>query len=382
MKLQKKKQKNEDIMDDKGGGLLIRTEEYALKEDSKIEKANRWFNDDIFDEIETLDTVNKNADFEDNANNQNNDNKNSNESDNEKKDLQEENVNSGDKNTDQETANGIIESQPKFAYKDLPDILRLPYRLQRKIGKMNRDYRRRIEFEEAKRVERDCLFEEVPIDNKQDEEEDDSDAIAETLAVGHKLLTNKKEREDIINSSYHRYAFNDDGDEDGNKLPSWFVEDEKQNYKVNLPVTKEEVMEYKRRLKQINARPIKKVAEAKARKKLKAQRVWNKIKKQATGIADSTELSERSKIKQIEKLYGKYGKKVAKPPKVLMVASKNRKHRPADGKKPPRNALKVFVDSRLKKDKLGLKHAMKRKANNKKTAKQKKQPQRKNKRRR
>jgi len=194
--------------------------------------------------------------------------------------------------------------------------------------------------------------------------------VAETLAIGHKMLTNKKEREDIINSSYHRNAFNDD--DNGCRLPSWFVEEEKQNYQANLPVTKEEIREYKQRLKQINARPIKKVAEAKARKKLRAQRAWNKIKKQATGIADSTEISERSKIKQIETLYGRMGKKIGKKPKVLMVASRNRKHRPADGKQPPRNALKIFVDSRMKKDKLGLKHAMKRKDNYKKNCKSKK----------
>ena len=54
---------------------------------------------------------------------------------------------------------------------------------------------------------------------------------------------------------------------------------------------------------------IKKVAEAKARKKLKAQRIWNKIKRQATSIADNNDLSEKTKIKQIEKLYGKLGRK-------------------------------------------------------------------------
>lgn len=36
-----------------------------------------------------------------------------------------------------------------------------------------------------------------------------------------------------------------------------------------LPVTKAEVQEYKEKLKAINARPIKKIAEAKGRKKRK-----------------------------------------------------------------------------------------------------------------
>jgi len=70
--------------------------------------------------------------------------------------------------------------------------------------------------------------------------------------------------------------------------------------------------ENRERLKAINARPIKKVAEAKARKKLRALRAWNKIRRQAFGIADSTELSEKSKIKQIESLYARLGKKQKK----------------------------------------------------------------------
>jgi hypothetical protein len=62
-------------------------------------------------------------------------------------------------------------------------------------------------------------------------------------------MLRKKDREEIINSSYSRYAFDD---EDEENLPSWFLEDEKSNNFLSLPVTKEEVEEEKQRLYAIN----------------------------------------------------------------------------------------------------------------------------------
>lgn len=55
----------------------------------------------------------------------------------------------------------------------------------------------------------------------------------------------------------------------------------------------------------LDARPIKKVAEAKARKKLKAAQRLQKAVKKAEGVTQNTDLSERDKAGAIEKLLKK-----------------------------------------------------------------------------
>jgi AdoMet-dependent rRNA methyltransferase SPB1 len=58
-------------------------------------------------------------------------------------------------------------------------------------------------------------------------------------------------------------------------------------------------------LKAYNERPSKKVMEAKARKKKRLAKAMNKIKNKASVISEQQEISEGSKMKQIQKMYKK-----------------------------------------------------------------------------
>jgi AdoMet-dependent rRNA methyltransferase SPB1 len=92
-----------------------------------------------------------------------------------------------------------------------------------------------------------------------------------------------------------RWTFNDDN------LPEWFVQDEAKHYQRNLPVTKEEALEYKTKLREINARPIKKIAEAKARKKQKEMKRVERARKKAEVICDNDNVTDKEKAQQVRK---------------------------------------------------------------------------------
>ena len=104
----------------------------------------------------------------------------------------------------------------------------------------------------------------------------DSDDIAETRALAKKMLR-KKFRTETINASYSRYAYEDDE----KVVPDWFLEDEAKVSQPNYNLTKEEVDYEKQLLREYNARPSKKVTEAKARKKMRLVKALTKIKTKA-----------------------------------------------------------------------------------------------------
>ena len=120
----------------------------------------------------------------------------------------------------------------------------------------------------------------------------DSDEIAETRILARKMLR-KKTRNEMIEASYNRFTTH----EDPATLPSWFVEDEaKYRYQIHFAPTKEEMLAEKEAIKAYNARPSKKVEQAKMRKKKRLAKAMEKVKKKAQVIAD-TDLNEASKMK-------------------------------------------------------------------------------------
>ncbi|KAK9942515.1 hypothetical protein M0R45_008177 [Rubus argutus] len=197
---------------------------------------------------------------------------------------------------------------------------------------------------ELKTKKADDDFEIVPApdtdssdDSSSDESEDmDIDRKAEILACAKKMLS-KKQREQMLDDAYNKYMLDDEG------LPKWFLDEEKKHRRPIKPVTKEEINAMKAQFKEIDARPAKKVAEAKARKKRVAMRKLEKIRKKANTISDQADISDRSKSKQIDQLYKKALPK--RPQKEYVVAKKGVQVKVGKGK--------VRVDARMKKDARG-----------------------------
>ncbi|KAH0737447.1 hypothetical protein KY290_036152 [Solanum tuberosum] len=173
----------------------------------------------------------------------------------------------------------------------------------------------------------------VPPTDSSDSSGDDIDRKAEILSVAKKLIL-KRQRESMMDDGYNKYMFDDEG------LPYWFVDEEKRHGQLIMPVTKEEIAAIRAQFKEINARPAKKVAEAKARKKRVAQRKLDKIRKKANSISDQADVSDRSKSRMIEQLYKKATPK--RPEREYVVAKKGVQVKVGRGK--------VLVDRRMKKD--------------------------------
>ena len=121
---------------------------------------------------------------------------------------------------------------------------------------------------------------------------------AHGLALAAEMIIRKRKRE-IVDHAYNRYTFNDD------PMPHWFEDEEEQHKIGTLPITKEMVEDVKARERAINARPIKKVLEAKGRLKRKIDRERQKLTQNATRINDNTILSTAEKAHQIRTLFKK-----------------------------------------------------------------------------
>ncbi len=215
-----------------------------------------------------------------------------------------------------------------------------------KKGKKNE-----VTFEEVPAVmsgEEDSSMEEDSMDSA------DSDDKAEVLALGHALkFGGTRRRQELMDATYTGRNFNF-----GDAAPAWFVEEDNLHNQPNIPITKEEVQMYKDQLKGINARTIKKVLEAQARKKKRESAKVAKAKQQARVIMQSEDISDKDKAKQLQKLFAKSGKGKTKVNNVYVVSKKNGAASLPNRRKGYR--VKI-VDPRMKKDKRGEANAQRKK---------------------
>lgn len=149
----------------------------------------------------------------------------------------------------------------------------------------------------------------------------------------------------MLNDGFNRYSLNSKED-----LPSWFLDDESKHYKSNIPITKEAVTALRARQRALDARPIKKVAEAKARKKFKAVQKLQKAMKKAEGVNESADISEREKAQQIEKLMRKGLTKAKKAKSEVKVVVAKGVHKGVKGRPKGVKGRYAMVDSRMKKE--------------------------------
>lgn len=194
---------------------------------------------------------------------------------------------------------------------------------------------------------------------------DDPQELAETLALGSILTESKKSRMDIIDAAYNRWSFERD-----DLLPDWFTEEEDRFNKPELPISKELMAQYRAKLREINARPIRKVAEARARKNRRLGKRLEKLRSTAMSLVDVSDMSELAKARQMRKAVNKLAK--ADERKVVVVNIKKGGGGKTDKGKVPKGAKVKVVDRRMKSDLRGAKKAAKRNKGKQKVQQKKK----------
>lgn len=94
------------------------------------------------------------------------------------------------------------------------------------------------------------------------------------------MMLRKHRAKDLVDAAYNRFSWNDDAD-----LPDWFVDDEKRHHRPQVPLPPALVEQMKSKFMSLATKPIKKVAEARARKRKRATQRLANAKKKATAMA-------------------------------------------------------------------------------------------------
>lgn len=136
-------------------------------------------------------------------------------------------------------------------------------------------------------------------------------------------------------------------------LPKWFAEDEHKYMRPAPQLSAAELAEARERLRAVDARPIKKVVEAKARKRKRLAAKLSQARQKAEAIAGQEDMPMSAKLKEIEKLYAKARSGGSGGGGKKGKSKKNGRGDRGKRKGPP-------LDRRMKKDKRGMEVAAKR----------------------
>ena len=132
-------------------------------------------------------------------------------------------------------------------------------------------------------------------------------------------------------------------------LPDWFVKEEQYHMRKLPEVDPKAVEYYKDKQNDIGVKTIKKVVEAKARKKRKIAKKMEKAKKKAAHILENEDLGSREKGKEIQRLYKK-AQSAGKKPEVKYVVAKKATAQKRAKRPTGLKGLYKQVDPRMKKD--------------------------------
>lgn len=166
---------------------------------------------------------------------------------------------------------------------------------------------------------------------------------AEAMTLAQQVASGKKTTQELVDEGFNKYTLRDT---DG--LPEWFLDDEGKHSKPHRPISAAGAAAIKEKLRALNARPIKKVREAKDRKKFKAAQRLEKLRKKSALVADDEGISEKDKAQNIAKMMSKAAKKKPKQQVKLVVAKGG--NRGISGRPRGVKGKYKIVDARLKKD--------------------------------
>ncbi|OQU99960.1 hypothetical protein CLAIMM_05526 [Cladophialophora immunda] len=167
---------------------------------------------------------------------------------------------------------------------------------------------------------------------------------AEAMTLAHSLATKQTTSKDLIDDNFNKYTFRDT---DG--LPEWFLDDEDRHSRPIRPITKAAAAAIKEKMRALNARPIKKVLEAKGRKKMKAAQRLEKLRKKSALLLEDEGVSEKDKASTISRMMARAAKKGRPKEKVKLVVARGANRGVAGRPRGVKGKYKI-VDPRLKKD--------------------------------